>query len=265
MRFGLSLPNMGEARDLVRLASAAEVSGWDGVFLWDHLHLSRALRLDVVDPWVTLGAMALATERVRLGTLVTPLARRRPWKVAKEVVTLDHLSNGRAVVGVGLGEPPDDDFAAFGDPADPRERAARLDDGLDVLAGLMTGEPFVHEGPRFRVDASFLPVPRQSPRPPIWVAGILPHRKPFARAARWDGVVPLSGEEQLMTPDDVAEVLALTRRGDGFDVVVAPRPGIAPSEFADAGATWLTASAPPWLDGWWDMLEVMAREGPDRG
>ncbi len=263
MRYGLSLPNVGPASDLVRLATTAEANGWDGVFLWDHLHLSRDLALDVLDPWVMLGAFAQATERVRLGALVTPLSRRRPWKVAKEVVTLDHLSSGRAVVGVGLGEPPIDDFAAFGDAADPRERASRLDDGLAVLAGLLTGEPFRHDGPHFQVDAAFLPAPVQRPRPPIWVAGVLPHRRPFERARRWDGVMPLSADE-LMTPEQVTAVVAITGAREGFDVVVSPRLDIAPGEFADAGATWLISSAPPWLDGWRGMLDELAAAGPNR-
>jgi alkanesulfonate monooxygenase SsuD/methylene tetrahydromethanopterin reductase-like flavin-dependent oxidoreductase (luciferase family) len=261
MRYGLSLPNVGPAADLVRLAASAEASGWDGVFLWDHLHLQKALRLDVLDPWVMLGAFAQATERVRLGALVTPLARRRPWKVAKEVVTLDHLSGGRAVVGVGLGTPPDDEFGAFGDPTDARERAVLLDDGLEVLAGLLTGEPFVHDGPRFHIDAHFLPAPVQRPRPPIWVAGVLPHRRPFERARRWEGVMPLSPEE-LMTPKQVQEVLAITGQRDGFDVVVTPHYDHTPAEYADAGATWLVSSAPPWLDGWRATLDALAGDGP---
>jgi alkanesulfonate monooxygenase SsuD/methylene tetrahydromethanopterin reductase-like flavin-dependent oxidoreductase (luciferase family) len=261
VRYGLSFPNVGPATDLVRLAVAAEANGWDGVFLWDHLHLRRELRLDIVDPWVMLGAFAQATDRVRLGALVTPLARRRPWKMAKEVVTLDHLSGGRAVVGVGLGEPPDDDFAAFGDASDARERAALLDDGLAVLAGLLTGEPFVHDGPLYKVDAAFLPAPVQRPRPPIWVAGIHPHRRPFERAKRWDGVMPISATE-LMTPEQVAEVVAITGQRDGFDVVVTPDFDHSAAEFADAGATWLVSSAPPWLDGWRDMLDKLASDGP---
>jgi alkanesulfonate monooxygenase SsuD/methylene tetrahydromethanopterin reductase-like flavin-dependent oxidoreductase (luciferase family) len=263
VRYGLSLPNVGSPTELVRMARTAEATGWDGVFLWDHLHLSRGLHLDVVDPWVMLGAFAQVTTTVRLGAMVTPLARRRPWKVAKEVVTLDHLSGGRAIVGVGLGEPPDDDFAAFGDPADPRERAALLDDGLAVLAGLLTGEPFTHDGPRYRVDAEFLPAPVQRPRPPIWVAGVLPHRRPFERARRWDGVMPM-GPEELLRPNDVAAVIAMTGQREGFDIVVSPHWEHSPAEYADTGATWLVSSAPPWLDGWQGMLEQLVTDGPAR-
>ncbi len=261
MRYGLSIPNVGPATDLVRMATAADASGWDGVFLWDHLHLQRDLRLDIVDPWVMLGAFAQATVRVRLGALVTPLARRRPWKVAKEVVTLDHLSGGRAVVGVGLGEPPDDDFAAFGDPSDARQRAALLDDGLAVLAGLLTGAPFAHDGTHYKVDADFLPAPVQRPRPPIWVAGVLPHRRPFERARHWDGVMPM-GPDELPRPDDVATVLAITGQREGFDVVISPHWEHSPSEYVDTGATWLMFSSPPWLPGWREDLERHAADGP---
>ncbi len=261
MRYGLSFPNVGPTAELVRLATRAEANGWDGVFLWDHLHLRRHLRLDVVDPWVMMGALATVTERVRLGALVTPLARRRPWKVAKEVVTVDHLSGGRLVVGVGLGEPPTDDFAAFGDPSDAKERASLLDDGLEVLAGLLTGEPFTHNGPHYRVDAAFLPAPLQRPRPPVWVAGVVPHRRPFERARRWDGVIPLAPDD-LMRPDHVAQVLAITGTRPGFDVAVSPDPAVPLDEFADTGATWLIFSAPPWFDGWRDDLAGMAADGP---
>ena len=264
MRHGLSLPNVGTATELVELAMKAEDSGWDGVFFWDHLHLRRDLRLDVLDPWVLLGAVAHATSRVRLGVLVTPLARRRPWKVAKEVVTVDHLSGGRVVIGVGLGTPPDDEFGAFGDPTNARERAALLDDGLAVLDGLLTGEPFVHDGPHFHVDAELRPAPIQRPRPPIWVAGVLPHRRPFERARHWDGVMPLSADE-LMTPDQVREVLAITGTRNGFDVVVSPVPSFPPAAFEDAGATWLIASAPPWIPDWQLELQVLAERGPTDG
>src|SRR5262245_27138592 len=133
MKYAISTPNMGRPTDLVALAVAAEAGGWDGVFLWDHLQLVRAMTLDVLDPWVVLGAMAQATARVRLGALVTPLPRRRPWVVAKHVTTLDHLSGGRIVVGVGIGFPADAEFGAFGEETADRLRGDLLDEGLDVL------------------------------------------------------------------------------------------------------------------------------------
>src|SRR5688500_9701630 len=127
MRYAISTPNVGDAEWLVDLGVAAERAGWDAFFLWDHVHLIRTMALDVFDPWVVLGAVARETERVRLGTMVTPVPRRRPWKLAKEITTLDHLSGGRAVIGVGLGEPADDEFGSFGEPTDPRERGELLD------------------------------------------------------------------------------------------------------------------------------------------
>ena len=194
VRFGLSLPNVGSPTELV--AAGPHRRGH---------RLGRRVPLGPPPPRPRpaprrrrpVGACSAPSPRSRPTGSGSARSSRRwpaggPWKVAKEVVTLDHLSGGRAVVGVGLGEPPDDDFAAFGDPADARERAALLDDGLAVLAGLLTGEPFTHDGPRYRVDAEFLPAPVQQPRPPIWVAGVLPHRRPFERARRWDGVMPLA-------------------------------------------------------------------------
>ncbi len=118
MRFAVSIPPFTDPNVMVELAVDAEAAGWDGVFVWDHLQWDTHRRLDVHDPWALLAAMAVRTERVVLGTAVTPLARRRPWVLAKQVVTLDHLSGGRAVLGIGLGEPADADFAAFGDEPD---------------------------------------------------------------------------------------------------------------------------------------------------
>src|SRR5512133_4272324 len=134
MRFALSVPPFTDPAVVVRWARSAEANGWDGFFLWDHLRFE--VDLDVHDPWVLLGAIAGQTSRIRLGTMITPLARRRPWVVAKHLTTLDHLSDGRVALGVGLGEPADRDFADFGDEASPTARAAALDEGLAVLAGL---------------------------------------------------------------------------------------------------------------------------------
>jgi alkanesulfonate monooxygenase SsuD/methylene tetrahydromethanopterin reductase-like flavin-dependent oxidoreductase (luciferase family) len=259
VRFGVSLPPFTDPGTLVALAVEAEQAGWDGVFLWDHLVFQRQSGLDVQDPWVLLGAMAQATARVRLGTLITPLARRRPWVVAKQLVTLDHMSGGRTALGVGLGEPVDDDFAAFGEPTDPRRRAAMLDEALAVLDGLLRG-PVVHEGAHYRVDTELLPRPVQQPRPPIWVGATAPHRRPLARAVRWDGVVPLTGFEPP-TPDELAGYLEGIERPPGWDVVTMWAPDVPIDEYADAGGTWLVEGC--WPEGdWVDDLRRRITAGP---
>jgi alkanesulfonate monooxygenase SsuD/methylene tetrahydromethanopterin reductase-like flavin-dependent oxidoreductase (luciferase family) len=145
VRYGLNLPNgrpCGDAQSLAQLAALAEESGWDGVFLEDYIIYQNRQEVPTYDPWVALAAMAMQTERVRLGTEVTPLARRRPWKVARETVTLDHLSNGRLTLGIGLGSPDDISFALFGDGTQTAARATILDEALDVLVGLWSGQPF---------------------------------------------------------------------------------------------------------------------------
>ena len=137
MHRGIYTPNYGaelSARALAELAHEAEVAGWDGFFIWDHIHVSRSLRLPVLDPWVALAAMAMTTQSIRIGATLTPLARRRPWKLARETVTLDHLSQGRRILTVGLGHPPDAEFAHFGADPDPQVRAAKLDEDLDILS-----------------------------------------------------------------------------------------------------------------------------------
>jgi alkanesulfonate monooxygenase SsuD/methylene tetrahydromethanopterin reductase-like flavin-dependent oxidoreductase (luciferase family) len=262
VRHGVNIPNMGSARRLVALARDAESAGWDGVFLWDHMHFFRAAGNDVVDPWVVLGAMAQVTERVRLGTMVTPVARRRPWKLAKEIVTLDHLSGGRVIAGVGLGEPADDEFAAFGENPDARVRAGKLDEGLALLDRFLRGEPVQHEGVHFRVDAELRPAAVQRPRPPIWVAGKWPNRRPFRRAMAWDGVYPIGTDTQPLLPASIAEISAFVASA-GIDVVASPVPGVPAAEFAAAGATWLVAYGVP-IGDWQDDIERVIRKGPPR-
>jgi alkanesulfonate monooxygenase SsuD/methylene tetrahydromethanopterin reductase-like flavin-dependent oxidoreductase (luciferase family) len=267
MRWAISSPNIGDPAKLVDLAVTAEAAGWDGFFLWDHLHLRRAMRLEVHDPWVLLGACATRTSRVVLGPLVTPVARRRPQVLAKQVTTLDHLSAGRAVLGVGLGVPAEEEYGAFGEPVDPRAHAAMLDDGLAVIEGLWRGEPFSHSGPHYTVvDADFLPRPVQRPRPPIWVAARWPNVRPLKRAARWDGVVPLAASGEPLTPEIVGKVveqIAALRGGlDGFDVVATIAPDHDPAEYEAAGATWAIESIWPWPDTWYDDLLARCDQGP---
>jgi predicted enzyme related to lactoylglutathione lyase len=197
MRFGVYVPNFGEYADperLLELARDAESARWEGFFLYDHIVPdAHGCRPDdaIVDPWIALAAIAAVTERIRLGPLVTALARRRPWKLAREVASLDHLSRGRVVLGVGLGGRPA--FESFGEEADERVRAQKLDEALEILVRLWSAEPTRFEGRHLRVNGvRFLPAPLQRPRPPVWVAGIWPGGAPFRRAARFDGVFPLS-------------------------------------------------------------------------
>lgn len=262
MRFGVSMPNARDPAALVDLAVLAEESGWDGFFLWDHLQLS-ADRPVVHDPWVLLGAMAVRTSRIRLGTLITPVARRRPWKLAKEIITLDHLSAGRAILGVGLGVPEDLEYGAFGEPTDARTRAAKLDEALPLLDAFLRGDPVDHAGVHYQVRAQLSPPALQRPRPPIWVAGTLPHRRPFARALRYDGVFPLDSRTGALPADALAELVASLRAPPGFDVVGVLTPQASAPALERAGATW--AIEGPEGPGWrLDEMRERIRAGAPR-
>jgi alkanesulfonate monooxygenase SsuD/methylene tetrahydromethanopterin reductase-like flavin-dependent oxidoreductase (luciferase family) len=282
MRFGVSVPNFGEYADpatLAALARDAEAAGWAGFFLWDHMLFWKGFQQPIADPWVVLAVVAMSTERLRLGPLVTPLARRRPWKVARETVTLDHLSRGRVILGVGLGFPPDAEFSAFGEPADERVRAAMLDEALTILIGLWSGEPFSHAGTHYAVDdVQFLPRPIQTPRIPLWVAGMWPNRPPFRRAARWDGVVPISLNPEsgdILSPDEIRELTAYIREhrasSAAFDVVLGgSTPGDDHARASElvknherAGVTWWIESLNHWR-GPYDEMVTRVRQGPPR-
>jgi alkanesulfonate monooxygenase SsuD/methylene tetrahydromethanopterin reductase-like flavin-dependent oxidoreductase (luciferase family) len=260
VRFVVSIPPFTDPNVVVGLAVDAEAAGWDGVFLWDHIQWDTHVSPDVHDPWTVLAAIAVRTERVRLGTSITPLARRRPWVLAKQIITLDHLSGGRSVLGVGLGEPPDADFGAFGDEPDRVARGAILDDGLAVLDGLMRGDAVSHHGPHFNVEAQLRPRPVQSPRPRIFVAGVYPHRKPLARALKWDGFFPISYPE-LMTPEQIKTYLDPVQRPDNWDVYATLTPGHSVADFEAAGVTWLVEGVWP-LGDWVPEIAERIRSGP---
>jgi alkanesulfonate monooxygenase SsuD/methylene tetrahydromethanopterin reductase-like flavin-dependent oxidoreductase (luciferase family) len=242
MRFGLTLPIFDHLADpnlLADLAAEAEQAGWDAVFVWDHVRY-RAPVQSATDPWIAIAAMALQTERVLLGPMVTPLARRRPQIVARQLVALDHLSNGRMVFGVGLGlDTSGEEFVRFAEEPDLRRRAAILDEGLEVLTGLLSGDEVNHHGMHLMVSGvRFMPKPVQ-PHLPIWVANRWPNRAPLRRAARYDGLFVVE-----LTPTDLPETIAIiaaTRPGglDGYDVIVQDGAGVDPGPWADAGATWL--------------------------
>ena len=154
MKYGLCLPNAGvcDPRTLGELARRAEEAGWDAVFIEDYL-VYQSMDIATYDPWVCLASMALLTEAVRLGTLVTPPSRRRPWKLAAEAVSVDQLSNGRLILGVGLGDTNEPGFTAVGEELDARVRAELLDESLTILDGLWSGDPFSFHGKHFTVDA----------------------------------------------------------------------------------------------------------------
>ena len=288
MRFAVDVPNFGDFADprvVADLARRAEEAGWDGLFVWDHVTHRKELRRAIADPWVLLTAAALATRTIRLGTMVTPVARRRVPKLAREVTTLDRLTGGRMILGVGLGSPIADEFGSFGETTDTKELAARLDEGLEALNLLWSGEPVTFHGDHVRIeDVAFRPTPVQRPRVPIWVGGVWPARRPMRRAARWDGAAPilLSADGGPPPQPDAATVreihafLTGCRAAAGlgeepFDLVMSGTTPASPAAAADltgslgqAGATW-------WAECLWEDLESAGpmirrtEQGPPRG
>jgi alkanesulfonate monooxygenase SsuD/methylene tetrahydromethanopterin reductase-like flavin-dependent oxidoreductase (luciferase family) len=278
----VNVPIFGEYADvrlLAEMAREAEMVGWDGFFVWDHLQWSGEAdgerRQPAIDPWVAITAIALNTTRIKIGPMVTPVARRRPWKLARETVTLDHLSGGRLILGVGLGAPPGLEFTDFGEDDDAKVRAEKLDEGLEILTGLWSGEPFSYTGKHYTLtNVQLLPKPMQQPRIPIWVACVWPNKKPLERAARWDGVFVI-GHEDVMKPDDVRAMLAYINehrtstvpfdvahwgRSSGED---AARDSAMVAAYADAGMTWWVQDEPPWYGPLATMRDRI-RRGPPR-
>jgi probable F420-dependent oxidoreductase len=248
MRFGLEIVTFGEfgePQNVVRLAQAAETSGWEGLFVWDHLAFVWGFPMG--DPWVILSAVAQATRNLRLGTMVTPIARRRPQVLAHTLATLDQLSGGRLTLGVGLGGVPEE-FAAFDEPEDLKVRAAMVDEGLDILKRLWAGATVTHQGTYYTMnEVLLLPLPVQRPGIPIWIGG--GSRPALRRAAEWDGwVYPSVNErcEVTMTPEELAKkvdfIQNLRTRTDPFDIIVngCTEPGdhSVPEAYRIAGATW---------------------------
>lgn len=286
MKYGLYLPNFGafgDARLLAELACDAEQAGWDGFFIWDHI--ARAWTPQVVDTWVALTAIAWSTTKIRFGPLVTPLPRRRPWKVARETASLDQLSKGRLVLGVGLGGTGgrEVEWANFAEELDLRTRAQMLDEGLDILTGLWSGKPFTYEGQHYQVkNSQFLPTPIQSPRIPIWVAGNWPHKAPFRRAARWDGVVPQfdleQGDELTQLKQAIQYIQEQRKNDSAYEVVYSSALGLNHdsdqlaeriARYAEVGVTWWLGQLYPqhfgaeW-QGYWPVEAMRQRiiQGP---
>ena len=247
------MPNFGKAshpETLAKLAQEAEKFEWDGFFLWNHI-VEWDKRVPIYDSFTSRAAIALKTNRIRLGTTVTALPRLKPWEVARQTVSLDHLSHGRLILGVGLGAKESCDYERFGESEDNKILAEKLDESLRILMGLWTGRLFSYRGKHYRMQqTTFLPTPLQKPRIPIWVGGFWPRKAPFKRAAKWDGVIPLKHPEELLEPEDLRSIASYVRKSSAnnarFDFVnigwttgknlEKDREKVAP--FIEAGMTW---------------------------
>ena len=273
MKYGFVLP-YGDARTAVDIARELEAAGWDGLFVWEPVW--------GIDAWVCLTAAALHTERIRLGTMLTPLSRMRPWELASKSATLDNLSNGRVLISVGLGA-VDTGFVEFGEVTDRKTRAELLDEGLDILTGLWRGQPFNYDGKHYHIqETKFYPPPPpvQKPRIPIWVVGAWPSKKSMQRVLRCDGLLPAAlGDDGKIgmrpaTPDEVRAMKAYveTHRAETtlFDIVMEGKtPGDNREQaasivrpLAEVGATW-------WIEAMWGDHEIerwltRIRQGPPR-
>ncbi|MGA2408775.1 MAG: LLM class flavin-dependent oxidoreductase [Candidatus Binataceae bacterium] len=260
MRYGLSFPLAGsfsELKTVADLVREGEAAGWDGCFVWDHLSIGSGQPL--ADPWIALALIAQATKRIKLGPLVTPIFRRDPGKLAYETVTLDHLSQGRLIMGAGLGSDMFREISAFGGPLNDVVRAEMLDEGLEILTSLWSGKPFSFAGKHYHLDqAQVLPSCLQSPRIPIWIAASWQHKAPMRRAARYDGAVPVRGDlTHPLTPAQIQDVASYVRRfrsadDHSFDVIhFGLAAGLPPGEqkalitsYAAAGVTWWIETMP---------------------
>jgi len=277
MKYAFDVANFGpyaDPRVLADLAHRAEDSGWDGFFIWDHILMMGGGA--VGDPTVQLAAIAMATSRIRFGPMITPLPRRHPWKLAREAATLDQLSGGRLILGIGLGGDWFTELSTFGYALDDVVRAEILDEGLAIVCGLLSGDSFSFAGKHYTIKPTqFLPKPIQS-RIPIWIAGTWPRPRPFRRAARYDGVVPMSANiEKDLSVDDVLAIARFIKEHrkdtDAFDIVHAGDTAgkskraaadiVAP--FIEAGATWWNEAPLPWKT---TLDDVRARidAGPPR-
>ena len=286
MRCSINIPNLGDFADPRRVAEAArlaEEAGWDGLFIWDHLiGYNRDLVGEFAATNILLTAAALATSRIRLGTQVTPVPRRRPRQLAREIATLDRLSGGRMILGVGLGDPIDNEYGRFGEPTDPKVLAGLLDEGLEAITLLWSGEPVTFHGRHVTIDDVIMqPTPVQQPRVPIWIGGHWPRKAPGRRAARWDGAVLTTTGiwEQPPDPGVIAEMYDYIqahrdKAGLGempFEVVVG---GSTPNNaanardtlgpLADAGATWWDERFPIHQVGKFDAVRTRLEQGPPR-
>jgi alkanesulfonate monooxygenase SsuD/methylene tetrahydromethanopterin reductase-like flavin-dependent oxidoreductase (luciferase family) len=278
VKFGLDVQTSNEHADpklLAELAVEAEAAGWDGFFIWDVIYDSDGPSIPVADAWVTLALIAAATTRIRLGAMVTPLARKLPWEVARAAAVVDRLSNGRIIFGAGLGYQAEE-FEPFGQDFDPKARAERLDEALEILKGLWKGGAFCFNGQHFQINVQdFQPRPFQE-HLPVWCAGYWSNKRPFRRAARYDGVyigqMRADGESVRLT--DVKEAVTYVRShrtsSEPFEIAFCPAFGPEPGQaywedfvkpYIDAGVTWWIEAVNQWV-GTLPALRERIRSGP---
>jgi alkanesulfonate monooxygenase SsuD/methylene tetrahydromethanopterin reductase-like flavin-dependent oxidoreductase (luciferase family) len=286
MRYLVEVSNIGDfavPEVFARVARRAEEAGWDALFTWDHVVGEKDLRWEIADPWILLTAAALSTSRIRLGTAITPVPRRRPSKLAREVTTLDRLSGGRMILGAGLGTPVAAGYGSVGDTTDIRVLAERLDEGLHALDLLWSGKPVTYRGSHVTLDdVVLLPTPVQRPRVPVWVGGIWPNKAPMRRAARWDGAIQATADFATGRTPDVSDVKDLVRFLRGcrtengladrpFDIAIGGQSRAGPAgrdltgPLADLGVTWWVERM-PWGDDLGRADPVLRRidQGPPR-
>ncbi|OSC39762.1 LLM class flavin-dependent oxidoreductase [Mycobacterium decipiens] len=279
MRHGLYLPLFGALADphvAVDVARCAEQSGWDGLFVWDHVLTPVPGEWDIACPWIVMAAAAVVTSRIRLGPMVTPLPRRRVMKLARETVTLDRLSRGRLTLGLGAGGDIGREFSAFADCVDARQRAQVLEEGAAVLVSLWAGESVNHRGAVVAENVRATPGPIQQPRIPVWFGTARTTGGPVERAARYDGVFTLGGTFERSARDDtaikfgvdparvarIAETVAGVRGTcDGFDIAVVAGPDDDLDGLRAAGATWAMQAFWPWHRAD-EVLRVIERGKP---
>lgn len=253
MKFGFVIP-YATAQEFLELAVEIEEAGWDAAFGWETVY--------GIDPWVLLGGMAARTNRIRLGTLLTPLSRRRPWKLASELVTLDLVSDGRATLCSGLGA-VDTGFADVGEQTDRRTRAELVDEGLALLEQFWSGKPFEHHGKHYDVTWSApmgAVVPVQQPRIPIWNVTLMGAPASMRRAARWDGILPniRTPENEWRTPgpDDLPALRAeLERYGADlttFDIAIEGTTPLGDRAALDNVAALAANGATWWIESMWE-------------
>ena len=275
-KYGLNITNFGTYSDieiLMDLCRDAEKVGWDGIFLWDHMIFSTRLKnnnqnnIPFVDPWIALTAISTITTRVKIGTYITPLPRRRPWKLAREIVSLDHLSKGRLILGIGLGS-PDFEYEGFGEEKNMIVRARKCDEGLEIIKGLCSGKPFKFNGNYYNIkEMTFKPEPYNGTIP-IWIGGRWPNKKPFERASKYDGVCPISATSKNLNPGDIEEIKnyikKMRKNIENFDIVLA---GETPQEkniakkiiipYIESGMTWWLETINDWRGSLEEMKKII--------